>query len=327
MKKIIIALIIWVVIALVIFNMPQINGLNYDEVTVIAPLEIVYDTNIHTTGTVESSVSVSQTIQLPVIVKSSTVIVGDYVYAGDVVAIVDVNSTKDYLINLANSTELIPTQYIELIDLFEPTINMQILDFIPTTITAQSSGTITQSQLVAGNLILPTTSYVTIAKLDSNRLKLQIDESDISNVAVGDFVAFKTGGTQNDVFYAKVDSIAPIAVTTMTGLNTQIVVDIYATPVEVYDNIKAGFSVEGVVKQSENRLSNIVPYEAISREQDGNYIYVVYQNQAHKYAVELGTEIAYGVEVVSHNLDGCLIVKDSTQVTSADKFVMMRKEG
>ncbi|WMJ22821.1 HlyD family efflux transporter periplasmic adaptor subunit [Paludicola sp. MB14-C6] len=282
------------------------------EVTTVSQAN--YTDDIYVNGFVEEKSKKDIFANLPLVPSKVNFRIGDKVNAGDVIAEIDTDATKNALLQLANMANFIPKEYVDAIGKLN--VDEKIIkDYIPTEMTAPISGTITSISLVEGAISTPNTSVVTIIQADENRVKMSVNESDIDKVKVGDTVVFKANATKDVKYVGKVERVFPTATKTLVGTTQATVVGIYVDLAENYDKLRPGYTVNGVIHNADKEVVHIIPYEAVLQDaKNKEYVYVIRNSHAERCYIETGRELGDGIEILSPSLFDQAIVKNANDI-------------
>ena len=189
------------------------------------------------------------------------------------------------------------------------------------TVTAPIGGVVTAVMVNAGDDYMGT-MVATIEDISSFEVSAQIEEYDISKIAVGQKVAIKTNATGDTILDGVVKSVAPKATQSMgVGSVTYEVVVSILTPCEDL-RLDMTAKLSFIVQESTGVLS--VPYEAVQQADDGSYYVEVVDDTAvktgnvvtsgRKVTVTKGIESNYYIEIISDEIqEGMTILVPKAQ--------------
>lgn len=189
------------------------------------------------------------------------------------------------------------------------------------TVTAPIGGVVTAVMVNAGDDYMGT-MVATIEDISSFEVSAQIEEYDISKIAVGQKVAIKTNATGDMILDGVVKSVAPKATQSMGvgAVTYEVVVSILTPCEELRLDMTAKLSF--IVQESTGVLS--VPYEAVQQADDGSYYVEVVDDTAvktgnvvtsgRKVTVTKGIESNYYIEIISDEIqEGMTILVPKAQ--------------
>ncbi len=290
-------------------------------VEIISPKKSIISEDIYTSGVIEEISKKDIFVELPIVPEKVNVQIGDYVEAQDVIATVDTAATQAALFNLADSTKLIPQEFMEVIGKLNVSEEI-VKDYIPTEIVSPTSGTITSINLIAGAMTTPKTTVCTISKTDVMRVKMTIDEIDSDKIVEGDIVVFKASATGDVKYTGKVDRGFTPATKTISGTSQVTVVGIYVQLDANYSRLKPGYSVNGVVKKSGDVVAMTIPYEAILQDDNNQeYTYVYRDGRAIRKDITTGEEFSDKVQVISGLDQDDLIIVNAVNIKGNNVIV------
>lgn len=165
-------------------------------------------------------------------------------------------------------------------------------------------------------------NYLQVKRMDTLKMTLSIDETEIDKVAVGQEVNITLNAYEDKTYTGKITFINQVGTYSSSGSK-------YTATVEFSNdgNVKLGMSgsVSITVEKAENVIA--VPIEAIQTENDTKYVVVVNGNETTNVTVETGISNAAYVEVKS-GLDGSETVRmiETTSTTSSSGFSKGNRE-
>lgn len=165
-------------------------------------------------------------------------------------------------------------------------------------------------------------NYLQVKRMDTLKMTLSIDETEIDKVAVGQEVNITLNAYEDKTYTGKITFINQVGTYSSSGSK-------YTATVEFSNdgNVKLGMSgsVSITVEKAENVIA--VPIEAIQTENDTKYVVVVSGNETTNVTVETGISNAAYVEVKS-GLDGSETVRmiETTSTTSSSGFSKGNRE-
>ena len=283
--------------------------------------------DILVTGIVEQQAQTELYPEIPLVIKEVLADAGDTVSAGQPIATVDLNATKEALVSLLKAAEVVPEKYLEAFS--DVHVDESMLSaVIPETLCAPASGTLLTTLLSPGKLVTPQSPAAVIGKGGTLRIKLSVPEDVIGTVKTGDLAVFKTNATGTSRYGAIVTKIAPAAEQTISGTSQQTVVYVYATVCTDATNLRPGYTVTASIKnaQQTNATAMLVPYEAVLQDDEGTeYVYLYENNRAIRRDVETGEEYETGV-AVTKGLNGTEVLVENASEITRDGMVIAWKE-
>ena len=318
-----------------LLSMPVIFENTVVQVQVMHPAVRSANTDITVSGTVEAKGRQDVTVEIPVVAGQVNVSVGDSVEVNQVLAMVDTEATRGAILNLIGSSDLIPKEYISAMGSIsglsqlglEEAQNYLSQDLIPTQIFAPTSGVVTSINMVPGTLSLPKTALCTISKTDSLRLKMSVGEDWADQVNAGDSVVFKANATGDENYAGKVERIFPSAVETVVGTSRQTVVGMYVDILGNTSRLKPGYSVNGVIRKPSEKKVMIIPYEAISQDEDNQeYVYIFQKSRAVRRNISTGQEFSYGAEVTAGLTSQDLLITDASLIPDDGTLAVIKNK-
>lgn len=275
----------------------------------VSPVDTSISRNVYTSGVVEERTRREVRAELPLVPQQVMVAVGDVVAPNQIIATIDKAATQAALFSLADSAKLIPAEYAEAFSGFSVTSDF-IKSKLPDFLTAPMAGTITGLSLVQGAISTPQSVVCTISSIDSLRLRLSVDEAEVSKVKVGDKVVVKATATQEAEYVGAIEKIFPTAAKELSGTSTKTVVSLYVKPVGETGALKPGYNVTGSIIIGASEVVRIIPYEAVCQDEENiEFVWLYRDGRCYRQDITTGEEFAQGVEVTKGLGAGTLIVK------------------
>lgn len=302
--------------ALFLFLPAMADGL-VTRVVLTRPSAVSSVSDILVTGVVEQQAQTELYPEIPLVIEEVLADAGDAVSAGQPIATVNLNATKNALVSLLKAVEIIPEEYLAAFSNVHVDENM-LSAVIPETLCAPASGTLLSSSLSPGQLVTPQSPAAVIGKGGTLRVKLTVPEDAIGMVKAGNLAVFKTSATGVKRYGAIVTQISPAAEQTISGTSQQTVVYVYATVCTDTDGLRPGYTVTASIKDTDyaNETSMLVPYEAVLQDDAGTeYVYLYEAGRAVRRDVVTGEEYETGI-AVTEGLDGTeLLVENASEIT------------
>lgn len=323
-NKIVIKIAVLSVLCIVLItSVAFIYSSNIPQISVIKPINKEIVDNIYVTGTLVEKSRRSIKLDIPVVVNNVYHELGDTVSNGAVIADIDVLATKTALLEYLSSLANIPDSYSDLISDIDVDAQ-KLLNFIPSKVIANTSGTITELNLISGFTTTIGETLVTISDLSKLYCKFSVSEEQMRNIAVGDEVLFKSLALNDQVFRGSVASIAPTAKEKLVGMSKQTVVDIYVNMGQS-DLLKPGYSVTGEIKKTLDNNVMTIPYTAINQDdQNKEFVYLYKNNIAVKQYITTGREFESVVEVTEGITQDSIVILNSNKIKNNYSLVKLK---
>ncbi len=312
--------------ALFLFLPAMTDGL-VTRVVLTRPAAVSAASDILVSGIVEQQAQTELYTEIPVVIGEVLADAGDTVSAGQPIATVDLNATKNALVSLLKAVEVIPEEYLAAFSNVHVDESM-LSAVIPETLSAPASGTLLTSSLSPGQLITPQSPAAVIGKGGTLRVKLTVPEDAIETVKAGNLAVFKTSATGAKRYGAIVTQISPAAEQTISGTSQQTVVYVYATVCTDAAELRPGYTVMASIKDTEhsNETTMLVPYEAVLQDDVGTeYVYLYESGRAVRRDVVTGEEYETGIAITEGLAGTELLVENASEITR-DGMVIAWKE-
>lgn len=269
----------------------------------VLPVQATYTPYISCSGFLQANDLKEVYALYPVMVEEVYVQPGDWVNEGDILAQIDVATTKAIANNQSNAEADQQTieQYRELAKqygvedkleeyLVQQTLSVKGDTFLPVEeqIIAQHTGKVMSVNAVSGCLTQAGDPLYSINSSNESTLVLQVEEEDVDLIKIGDRVIFYLPEQEKTPFYAKVCQIAPVVTQENGLLQTNTYVEVWAQVTSNYENLRPGSTVEAKIATNNTGLLTAVPYSAISQDE---------QNREFIYQLENGRPVMKYIEV------------------------------
>lgn len=228
------------------------------------------------------------TSALPLVIERFTVSPGDNVNVGDTIAVVDRKSSAALIESLGQIKSLaIPAANIS-----------TAVALLPETVSADQSGRVITTA-ANGEAVQSGSSIATLTNSDTVAVTAAISELEIAKVKLGQRVRFFPAAYPDEEFTGTVSAIAAAARNRYNGAVLETVVDVTITPDRTDERLKPGLSADVEIMLSEPREVLILPYSAISQDENGEYVFVYEDSQAVRRDISTGAEFSDGTEIKS----------------------------
>ncbi|MEA4816678.1 MAG: efflux RND transporter periplasmic adaptor subunit [Lachnospiraceae bacterium] len=176
------------------------------------------------------------------------------------------------------------------------------------------SGTVIESNAVAGQMLSDSTVMMKIADLSDISLTAYVSEYDISKVQVGQSVEMTSDGIEDKTYHGTVTKIEPTAVSQSTISGSETVVQITVHMDDSDENVRSGVSFDMEIIVVDIDDAQYLPISSIVMDTDGNsYVYVVDDSgKLVKTAVEIGANSDTSMQVVSGLSDTDKVISSPT---------------
>lgn len=178
-------------------------------------------------------------------------------------------------------------------------------------INSPENGIVTSISAVKDKRAAAQTVLMTIAKDDSLTVKIQISENNIADVREGQSVIVTGNGFKGVEYSGKIKRISAIAKNTSSGTVIEAVAELYNTD----DRIRPGYTARVSIITKEAEPASVVSYESVSKDENGEFVYVVSENWARKRYVVTGRDSDSGIEILSGVSIGETLVCDASKIS------------
>ena len=229
---------------------------------------------------------------------------GDRVAAGDVLAVVDKEATRQALRDNAS---------------------LMALAAMEEEIVAPAAGTVLEMKATEGQ-VLDLGSPCAVMALDEHmQIRIAIRERDLRTLKQGMAVRITGDGFDRSAYDGVLTSIASKAAADATG---GIVVEGIVTLAEdAFDpSLRLGLTAKAVIVTSVTENGLLLPYEAVVTDDSGSYVYVVDGDAAKRQDILVAAQVSEGVLLHDSDLAQAQIIRDATCITASGQRIVMRRD-
>lgn len=186
------------------------------------------------------------------------------------------------------------------------------------TLKAPVSGTVAFVTAATEGYYVNSTSPAIIIRGDTElQVRLNVNESQISDIKVGQDVEITGVGFKNSCYSGTVQEISSEAKQIMTTSGQETVVEVLVSVNQPKEDIKPGFTAKAKIITSNDSSVLVVPYSAVQADYNGSeYVLRVVNGKTVKTPVKTAREFDNGFEVVSGVTSDDWIVTDAGNVSS-----------
>ncbi|NLY43197.1 MAG: efflux RND transporter periplasmic adaptor subunit [Clostridiaceae bacterium] len=182
-------------------------------------------------------------------------------------------------------------------------------------------GIVTAVNVRKGSITNSLEPVITISNVKNLQVVANVSEYYISKIKEGQKVEIRGEAFKNNCYNGIVKKISPIAKQLITGQNSETIVEIFVDVLNEDSELKPGYSAEIKIITEEKGDALLIPYEAITQDEDNqDMVYVVRNNRAYKRKIVTGAELETEIEVVKGIKEGeKVILNPSKEIRSGTK--------
>lgn len=156
---------------------------------------------------------------------------------------------------------------------------------------------------------------------------MAVNEGNIYKIKVGQEASITGSGFPGQTFGGEVLSISDEATRQASASGNETTVEVMLKVLEPTKAIKPGYTVKASVTTEELPDTLLIPYEAVSADEDGQeWIYLVKNHRAVKMKVTAKQEFAGGFTIEEKISEGTQVILTPEQVTEGDYVSCTVKE-
>lgn len=239
---------------------------------------------------------------------------GDRVTRGQ--SLVDVAVSSEYSQGLSSGYQM-NSSYLS-----QPQTSSSSSPVAISTLTSPVDGIVTSVGVTDGMYVSATEPAVVVKSTSGVQVRLSVEESQISELKVGQPAQITGVGFQNSIYSGVLASISDEArqLTTTSGQET--VIDAVVTVKNPGSDIKPGFTAKAKITTSKSSSILIVPYEAVREDDSGaEYVFRFLAGRAVKTPVQTGKEFNSGFEIRQGLKADDIIIMNPDSVANGTRVV------
>ncbi len=217
--------------------------------------------------------------------------VGDTVKAGDTLFTIDLELTEQVLVNSGK----LSASAMELLKKSE-------------TVTSPIDGIVTAVTLSKGAPAEVAKSYVLLADTDTLQVSLNIPESSIKDVWIGQPAVVEGNAFAREFYKGTVTFLSAAANPLLTGVTA---IEAVVSLNEVDDSLRLGLSAQVHLLAETFEEGLLVPYDCLGRDDSGDYIVVAENGKAVQRRVTVGAELSDGAVIVEGVSENEVLLRDA----------------
>jgi len=188
-------------------------------------------------------------------------------------------------------------------------LNQAKLALEAATLVAPFDGTVAFVGADVGELVSSATPMIILADLSDYHIDLNIDETDIGRIEVGQKVKVTLDAFPDEELMGKVTNIDPLATVTQGVVTYRVTVSLEPTDLPLKPDMTAVADI--IVERKEGVL--LVPNRAIKRDQEGKYVEVLVGDRLERVYITTGLSDGTVTEVIAGLEEGMEVVISTTR--------------
>ncbi len=189
-------------------------------------------------------------------------------------------------------------------------------------LTAPISGTITSISVQAQGYVDPDKAVMVISNNNDLQVRLSVNESQISEIKVGQKAEITGVGFKGTTFEGVVTDISSEAKQLVSAYGQETIVEVLVSVKDPTEVIKPGFTAKTKIITSEDENVLVAPYEAVRADNNGNeFVYKLDGQKAVKTPILTKEEFENGMEIVSGLKKDDVIITNPDAVTAGARVV------
>ncbi len=291
------------------------------QVTTVKVDSLTVENSITCSGRVERITTNSVYAPSAALVKNIYVKAGDKVRAGQSLMVVQVPAEKIGTSDLPGGYESLLNQYSSQLQ------SAQSQSAATTqTITAPVTGEVTSVSVTNEGIVTAGVPVAVIADDSGLQVRLSVNESQISDIKVGQKAVITGVGFKNSSYSGTVKQISSDAKQIVSTTGQETVVEVIVSVDNAGDDIKPGYTSKVKIITSRNSGVLVAPYEAVRADKNGNeYVFKLKGNKAVKAKIVTQKEFDSGFEVVSGLSNNDIIIENPDNISNGTHVIPSAK--
>jgi len=292
------------------------------QVSVVKVEALTVENSVTCTGKVERLETSKVYAPDAAVIQNIFVQTGDHVTVGQTLMNVEIPSEKIDTSNL-------PSGYEGLINQYSNQIQSAQSESSVTTkaITAPVSGEVTSIPVASQSYVTGGNPVAVIANDSGLQVRLSVNESQISDIKVGQKAVITGVGFKNSSYSGTVKEISSDAKQIVSTTGQETVVEVIVSVDHAGKDIKPGYTAKAKITTSKNSGVIVAPYEAVRADKSGNeYVFKLNGNKAVRTPIVTQKEFDSGFEVTSGLSQNDEIIENPDSVSNGAYVKQSAKE-
>ncbi len=294
-----------------------VNTVKVDSLTV--------ENSVTCSGRVERISTTSVSAPASALVKNVYVKAGDTVKAGQSLMLVEIPSEKIDTSKIDASD--LPSGYESLLGQYSDQLQSESENATTfQTIAAPVAGEVTSVSVANQSYVASGVPVAVIADNSGLQVRLSVNESQISDIKVGQKAVITGVGFKNSSYSGTVKAISSDAKQIVSTTGQETVVEVIVSVDDAGKDIKPGYTSKVKIITSRNSGVLVAPYEAVRADKNGNeYVFKLKGNKAVKTPVVTRKEFDDGFEVTSGLSNNDVIIESPDNLSNGTRVIPSSK--
>ena len=283
----------------------------------LAPKEYIQQINVN--GEFQSKDKTDITLPYPVCIKDVLVKQNTYVNNGQPLFTID----KEKMLRLLNGQEQI--------DLSGYMMDAQLLDYmsyrnnidisnIPDTVYSECSGIITAINIATDTVSVPESTLITIGSSDQVVAKFSLSQFEYGKISVGDKVKITPVAFSNTHYNGVITNDNAIIKKSASINGNQVTVDVFAYIADTDAKVADGLQINGVIDIGEPRMINVIDYDYVNQDENGQYVMTFDKGIARKTYIATGLETSQYTEILNDFNENTVFIRGD--IKEGDRVIL-----
>lgn len=255
-------------------------------------------------GVVETADSTPVALPLACVIREVKVKVGDRVAEGDVLAVVDKETTRQ---RLSDATSLMALAAME------------------EEIVAPNAGTVLDVRAVQGRVLEMGSPCAVLALDEDTQIRIAIRERDLRALKKGMAVRISGDGFDKAAYAGVLSHISSAAISDAAG-STVVEGVVTLSDKEFDPSLRLGLTAKATIVTSVTENGLIIPYESVKTDSAGSYVYVIEDGQAQRRDIQVAAQVAEGMLLKDTNLMQERVICDAECIRDSGQRVTVQGE-
>ena len=299
------------------------------EVSTVKVDAITVENSVTCSGRVERIATTNVYSPVSGMIENVLVKSGDKVRAGQPIMTVQTAAAVSSETEDASLPSGIPSEYESLLSLYGSQLSSAQSQAAPITqtIIAPVEGEITSVPVANQSYVTAGAPVAVIADNGGLQVRLSVNESQISDIKVGQKAVITGVGFKNSSYSGTVKRISSDAKQEVTATGQETVVEVIVSVDKAGSDIKPGYTAKVKIITSSNPNVLVAPYEAVRADKNGSeYVFRVKGNQAVKTPIVTRQEFDSGFEVASGLSNNDLIIENPDSLVNGARIIPSEKD-
>ncbi len=195
------------------------------------------------------------------------------------------------------------------------------INLLPSIVYAGKDGVVGSFFYKENDLVMADTAILTISAYDDLLAKFTVSQTDFGKISVGDKVYINSIAFSDIEYRGEISDETAIIYEEVTALGSKVMIDVFADVYNLDNKSCEGLQVIAKIENENIRNINILEYEYINQDENGEFVYILKNGMAVKEYIISGIETENGLEILNNFPENTIFIKG--EISEFDKVVLV----